>query len=147
MRHEWFTLGVHLGYRYVDSPICWPDGTEPPPDEPNRYLPSACPGCRAPHVWLGPNRSTLDLYGRTFALLGFGADPADAETLTAAARARAVPMTFTAIDHPEAAVLYERKLVLVRPDGHVAWRDDRMPEDALCVIDVVRGATSRDKMN
>jgi hypothetical protein len=35
---------------------------------------------------------------------------------------------------------------LVRPDGHVAWRDDRMPEDALCVIDVVRGAADRDKM-
>src|ERR1700722_19880835 len=26
MRHEWFTLGVHLGYRYEDSPICWPAG-------------------------------------------------------------------------------------------------------------------------
>ena len=140
MRHEWFTLGVHLGYRYVDSPICWPDGTEPPPDQPNRYAPSACPGCRAPHVWLGPDRSTLDLFGRTFALLGFGADAADVEPLMAAARTRAVPLTFTAIDHAEAAALYQRKLVLVRPDGHVAWRGDRAPDDALAVIDRIRGA-------
>jgi hypothetical protein len=30
MRHEWFTLGMHLGYRYEGSPICWPDGTAAP---------------------------------------------------------------------------------------------------------------------
>src|SRR5262249_28712705 len=99
MRHEWFTLGVHLGYRYVDSPICCPDGTSPPPDEPNRYVPSACPGCRAPHVWLALGRSTLDLFGKGFALLGFEADAASVEIFTAAARTRGVPLTFTAIDH------------------------------------------------
>jgi 2-polyprenyl-6-methoxyphenol hydroxylase-like FAD-dependent oxidoreductase len=140
MRHEWFTLGVHLGYRYVDSPICWSDDATPPPDQPNRYIPSASPGCRAPHVWLAPGRSTLDLFGKGFALLGFGADAADVDRLATAARARGVPMTFTAIDHAEAAALYQRKLVLVRPDGHVAWRGDRAPENALAVIDRVRGA-------
>ena len=131
MRHEWFTLGVHLGYRYADSPICSPDGTVAPPDEPNRYVPSSCPGNRAPHVWLAPGQSTLDLFGRTFALLGFGADAADVDALMAAARARGVPVTFTAIDHKDAAALYERRLVLVRPDGHVAWRGDRAPDDPL----------------
>jgi len=140
MRHEWFTLGVHLGYRYVDSPICCSDGTRAPPDEPNKYVPSAVPGCRAPHVWLAPNRSTLDLFGKGFALLGFGADRADIEALVTAAGARGVPLAFSAIDHAEAAALYERKLVLVRPDGHVAWRGDRAPEDALAVIDRIRGA-------
>jgi 2-polyprenyl-6-methoxyphenol hydroxylase-like FAD-dependent oxidoreductase len=142
MRHEWFTLGVHLGYRYVDSPICWSDGTTPPPDAPNRYVPSACPGCRAPHVWLAPGHSTLDLFGRGFALLGFGAGATDVEALMAAARARGVPVTYTAIDHAEAAMLYQRKLVLVRPDGHVAWRGDCAPDDALAVIDRVRGAAT-----
>jgi 2-polyprenyl-6-methoxyphenol hydroxylase-like FAD-dependent oxidoreductase len=142
MRHEWFTLGVHLGYRYVDSPICWPDGTTPPSDEPNRYVPSASPGCRAPHVWLAPGRSTLDLFGKGFALLGFGADAADVDALMSAARARGVPVTFTAIDHADAAAVYQRKLVLVRPDGHVAWRGDRAPEDALAAIDRVRGAAA-----
>ena len=135
MRHEWFTLGVHLGYRYIDSPICCPDGTPPPPDEPNRYVPSACPGCRAPHVGLSPGRSTLDLFGKGFALLGFGADAADVDALMAAARTRGVPLAFTPIDHAEAAALYARKLVLVRPDGHVAWRGDRAPDNALAVID------------
>jgi 2-polyprenyl-6-methoxyphenol hydroxylase-like FAD-dependent oxidoreductase len=140
MRHEWFTLGVHLGYRYADSPICWPDGTVAPPDEPNKYVPSAAPGCRAPHVWLASNRSTLDLFGKRFALLGFAADATDVDNLMAAARVRGVPLTFNAIDHKEAAALYARKLVLVRPDGHVAWRADRAPEDPLALIDRIRGA-------
>jgi 2-polyprenyl-6-methoxyphenol hydroxylase-like FAD-dependent oxidoreductase len=140
MRHEWYTLGVHLGYRYAESPICWPDGSELPPDEPNRYVPSACPGCRAPHVWLAPGRSTLDLFGKGFALLGFAAEPADVAALESAARARGVPLAFTGIDHEEAAALYGRRLVLVRPDGHVAWRGDRAPEDPGAVIDCIRGA-------
>ena len=142
MRHEWFTLGVHLGYRYDPSPICWPDGTHAPPDDPNRYVPSTCPGSRAPHVWLATGRSTLDLFGRTFALLGFGADPADVATLVAAAERRGVPLVFTTIDHKPAADLYARKLVLVRPDGHVAWRGDGAPDDPLAMIDRVRGCAS-----
>jgi len=60
--------------------------------------------------------------------------------LLKAAQQRRVPVTFVNIDQPDIAKLYERKLVLVRPDGHVAWRDDRMPSDPLRVIDVLRGA-------
>ena len=51
-------------------------------------------------------------------------------------------MAFAAIAEPHIAKLYERKFVLVRPDGHVAWRDDRMPMDALRLVDVVRGAAT-----
>jgi 2-polyprenyl-6-methoxyphenol hydroxylase-like FAD-dependent oxidoreductase len=143
MRREWFTLGAHLGYRYENSPICWPDGTAAPPDDPRAYVPTARPGHRAPHAFLADGRSTLDLFGRGFALLGFGAAAAEAAPLLEAARKRNLPLTFTAIAEPHVAALYERKFVLVRPDGHVAWRGDRMPEDALCVIDVVRGAADR----
>jgi 2-polyprenyl-6-methoxyphenol hydroxylase-like FAD-dependent oxidoreductase len=143
MRREWFTLGAHLGYHYENSPICWPDGTAAPPDDPRAYVPTARPGHRAPHAFLADGRSTLDLFGRGFALLGFGAAAAEAEPLLEAAKKRDLPLTFTAVVEPHIAALYERKFVLVRPDGHVAWRGDHMPEDALCVIDVVRGAASR----
>jgi 2-polyprenyl-6-methoxyphenol hydroxylase-like FAD-dependent oxidoreductase len=146
MRREWHTLGIHLGYRYEGSPISWPDGSEVPPDDPRSYVPTARPGHRAPHAWLADGRSTLDLFGRGFTLLGFGADAIEAAPLLAAAKQRKVPMTFVTIAEPRIAALYERKFVLVRPDGHVAWRDDRMPEDALCLIDVVRGAAERCRM-
>jgi 2-polyprenyl-6-methoxyphenol hydroxylase-like FAD-dependent oxidoreductase len=147
MRREWFTLGAHLGYRYENSPICWPDGTAAPPDGPRAYVPTARPGHRAPHAFLADGRSTLDLFGRGFVLLGFGADEGEAAPLLEAAKKRNLPLTFSAIAEPHIAALYERRFVLVRPDGHVAWRGDRMPEDALCVIDVVRGAADRGKMN
>jgi len=34
---------------------------------------------------------------------------------------------------------YEKKLVLVRPDGHVAWRGDSLPADADAVVARVTG--------
>lgn len=44
------------------------------------------------------------------------------------------------IESEAAARLYEQDLVLVRPDGHVAWRADEPPADPLGIIDTVRGA-------
>ena len=142
MRREWFTLGIHLGYRYEGSPICWPDGSAAPPDEARSYVPTARPGHRAPHAWLADGRSTLDLFGRGFTLLGFGATAAEAAPLIEAAPARGVPIDFVPLSEPHVAALYQRKFVLVRPDGHVAWRDDRLPDDPSRLIDVVRGAVN-----
>jgi len=140
MTREWHTLGIHLGYRYDDSPICWPDGTPEPALETMTYTQIARPGARAPHVWLRDSRSTLDLFGRGFVLLRIGRDAPSGDALAAAARQRSVPLTQLALDEPEVASVYERRLVLVRPDGHVAWRDDRMPTDPVRLIDRVRGA-------
>jgi len=58
----------------------------------------------------------------------------------AAAALRDVPMQLIAPDDADIAGLYERKLVLVRPDAFVAWRGDECPADAGAVIDQVRGA-------
>ncbi|HXS38578.1 MAG TPA: FAD-dependent oxidoreductase [Stellaceae bacterium] len=140
MTREWHTLGIHLGYRYDDSPIIWPDGTPAPPMEVMTYDQTARPGARAPHVWLKDGRSTLDLFGKAFVLLRIGKDAPAGEALAKAASQRGVPLVEVALDEPEVARAYERRLVLVRPDGHVAWRDDRMPADPLRLIDCVRGA-------
>jgi 2-polyprenyl-6-methoxyphenol hydroxylase-like FAD-dependent oxidoreductase len=144
MKHEWFTLGMHLGYRYENSPICVPDGTQTTPDDPRNYIPTARPGSRAPHVWLADGRSTLDLFGRSFALLQFNAE-ADPTPLLQAANGRGMPVELVRIDDPKVLAAYERMLVLVRPDGHVAWRADRIHSDALYIVDVVRGAVPADK--
>jgi len=71
-------------------------------------------------------------------LLAF--DGADASGLEDAARRRHVPLEVVALADPAIAALYERRLVLVRPDGHVAWRGYAAPADPLAVIDAVRGA-------
>ena len=66
----------------------------------------------------------------------------DATTFATAAAARRMPFATVALAEPEVADIYQRRLVLVRPDGHVAWRGDEMPSDAAAVIDQVRGATA-----
>jgi 2-polyprenyl-6-methoxyphenol hydroxylase-like FAD-dependent oxidoreductase len=139
MSHEWFMNGYHLGYRYDDSPIVVPDGTPAPPLEGKTYTQTARPGARAPHVWLADGRSTLDLYGRGFVLLRLGASAPAGEALQRAARERGVPLEVVAIEAPDVLSVYQRRLVLVRPDGHVAWRADAEPADAGAIIDRVRG--------
>ncbi|HKT19249.1 MAG TPA: hypothetical protein VJR47_14470, partial [Stellaceae bacterium] len=97
-------------------------------------------GTRAPHAWIGENRSTLDLFGAGFVLLRLGSSPPSGAALVEAAKTRGVPLKVVDLNDAKIAALYERALVLVRPDGHVAWRDDRPPADALHLIDRVRGA-------
>jgi hypothetical protein len=139
MRHEWFANGVMLGYRYDNSPLVWADGTPAPPDVSHPYTQTARPGARAPHVWLKDGRSTLDLFGRGFVLLRLGNNPPEAANIEAAATARGVPLTAIALDEPDVLAAYDDRLVLVRPDGHVAWRADEAPADANDLIDTVRG--------
>jgi 2-polyprenyl-6-methoxyphenol hydroxylase-like FAD-dependent oxidoreductase len=140
MRHEWFMNGFHLGYRYDDSPIVRPDGTPAPPLEGSTYTQTARPGARAPHVGLPDGSSTLDLFGRGFTLLRIGPDAPGGEGLLQAAADAGVPIRAVALDRPEAREAYQRSLVLVRPDGHVAWRDEAEPRQPGAVIDAVRGA-------
>jgi hypothetical protein len=135
------TAGLQLGYCYENSPICVPDCTPPCPDDPEDFTPSARPGSRAPHLWLDDSRSMLDLYGHAFVLLRLGSDAPDVSRFEAAAASRRVPLNVITVAKPEAADLYKRRLVLVRPDGHVAWRSDEMPVNATAIIDKVRGAS------
>lgn len=136
---EWETWGTTMGYRYEGSPICVPDGTPAFPDNHMVYTQTARPGSRAPHAWLRDGRSTLDLFGRGFVLLRFGSAAPDPGMIEDEALRRGLPFKVESIDQPEIAALYERRLVLVRPDGHVAWRSDDLPVDPKRVIDVVRG--------
>jgi 2-polyprenyl-6-methoxyphenol hydroxylase-like FAD-dependent oxidoreductase len=133
------TIGLQLGYRYEGSPIIVADSTDAPPDDPENFIASARPGSRAPHVALADNSSMLDLYGRSFVLVRFGGAASDGDAIAAAAERRNMPLRIVTTNEPEAAKVYERRLVLVRPDGHVAWRGDGPPANALAMIDRVRG--------
>ena len=138
MSHEWATVGIHLGYRYDDSPICRPEGAPAPPLEVARYEQSSRAGARAPHVWLRDGRSTLDLFGDGFVLLRLeeGSDP---EPLAAALRRKGVPVRTIDLFEPAVREAYVSAMVLVRPDGHVAWRGNDTA-DAEDIANCVRGA-------
>jgi 2-polyprenyl-6-methoxyphenol hydroxylase-like FAD-dependent oxidoreductase len=142
LARQFNSAGTHLGYRYVDSPIVIPDGTTEPPDDPSQVVPSTWPGSRAPHAWLDDGRSILDLFGPGFVLLQLGRADPDDERLREAAAAMRLPLTMACLHEPQLSVLYARRLVLVRPDGHVAWRGEQVPADAQDLLHRVRGVRS-----
>jgi hypothetical protein len=135
---EFASLGIQLGARYDGSSIVLSDGTLPPADDPTHYLPSACPGGRAPHLFLPDRSSLFDHFGTGFTLLRLhGAE--DASRLAAAARARAVPFTVFDVAPDDGRDLYGCDLALVRPDQHVAWRGNSLPKDCDALIARVTG--------
>jgi len=138
MRNAWDNpLHTHLGYRY-ESSLTLADGAPPAePQDSRLYAQSSHPGCRAPHAWLADGRSTLDLFGKGFTLLRFACRDWEPGR---EARQRGMPLEVVDIDDAAIAGLYERRLVLVRPDGHVAWRGDAPPADAGAMLDRARGA-------
>jgi len=135
--------GLNFGYFYDASPLIAYDGEAAPAYTMYDFKPSTVPGCRVPHLWLADGRSLYD----AMAALGEGyvllrRDPAlDVAPLVAAAAARGLPLRVLDIDGPEAAALYDRALVISRPDQHVAWRGDAVPADPEALVDLLRGAT------
>lgn len=137
---QFSSMGAHLGARYIDSPIVIGDGSAEPPDDPKIVSQSAWPGCRAPHAWLDQEHSTLDLFdGRHFVLLRLGDDAPPAAPFAHAAHEYKIPFQCHTIADPAIGRLYETRLVLVRPDGHVCWRGDSLPDAAGKVLATVSG--------
>jgi 2-polyprenyl-6-methoxyphenol hydroxylase-like FAD-dependent oxidoreductase len=129
-RLEFNIPGVTFGGRYDGSPVVVGDGTVPPPDAPDRYVPSACPGGRPPHLWLDDGRSLFDLFGAEWTLLRLGADPPDAAPFASAAARLGLRLDTVHLPLASARDLYEAPLALVRPDQIVAWRGATSAEAA-----------------
>jgi hypothetical protein len=150
--------GQTFGYAY-DSAGITDDGSKPVKLSIHAYTPSARPGHRAPHLWLrrdGRPVSTIDLAGGTRFCLLAGADgQAWCAAMARAAAALGVEAdAFTVgprgqlIDDDGAwARLYgvgAAGAVLIRPDGHVAWRAVGAAADpARTLTEVVRRALYR----
>lgn len=130
------SLGRDLGFTY-DAGVMLEDGTPPPDrDDPDReYVPNARPGARAPHFGLvkdGALLSSLDLFDGHWTLLA-APDP----RWRNAASGQRLPIETAIVGEdvldPEGVFpsLYAigSGAVLVRPDGHVAWRVRECPPD------------------
>jgi 2-polyprenyl-6-methoxyphenol hydroxylase-like FAD-dependent oxidoreductase len=132
--------GVELGARYDGSPIIVPNGA-PPSDDAVVYTPSSVPGGRLPHLWIDPpgagRRSIFDQLGAGFTLVRVGEVDANAEAFREAGRELGVPVKVLDLPSKPAMDLYQTRLMLVRPDQHIAWRGDEPPSDwhnVLCIV-------------
>jgi 2-polyprenyl-6-methoxyphenol hydroxylase-like FAD-dependent oxidoreductase len=139
VREEFNIPGITFGTRYDDSPIIAGDGTAPPPDRMNDYLPSATPGGRAPHAWLADGRSLYDRFGFEFSLLRLGNRAPEAGVFKQAAAQRGIPLALVDLPQDELRELYHADLVLIRPDQIVAWRGSQMPDDTDKLLATVTG--------
>ena len=136
-------IGLDLGYVYEEGAVV-PDGTEPEQaaDLVTEYRPSTRPGARFPHLWLNPpenSRSTHDLLDpvRFTLLLGGGGDAwRDAASLMQDSLRSSlhVKELSSLSDSSEAQRSLEQLCgighdgaLLIRPDGHVAWRETARP--------------------
>ena len=133
VRLEFNIPGVTFGGRYDGSPLVVADGTLPPPDEANAYVPTACPGGRPPHAWLDDGRSLYDSFGPEWTLLRLGPDAPPADAFIAGAAAMGLALAVVAHPSPQLRALYETPLALIRPDQVVAWRD-ASADGALAVL-------------
>ncbi|MDC3980737.1 FAD-dependent monooxygenase [Polyangium jinanense] len=135
-------IGLDLGYTYEEGAILR-DGSPPAAsdDHVSSYVPSTRPGARFPHFWLDGNdrrqssRSLIDYHASTL-LVGAAATarPSDVEALDQVESlhgvrlfklgAAEIPACHVAAVHTALQIEPDGAL-LIRPDGHVAWRQPR----------------------
>jgi 2-polyprenyl-6-methoxyphenol hydroxylase-like FAD-dependent oxidoreductase len=135
-------LGIHCGYRYTGSPVVRHEADAAPPWHWRHIVATTWPGGRAPSVRLGDGTPLYDLLGAGFTLVDLSGAKTGAALADRAGR-RGLPITYLVVDDDNVRRTWERDLVLVRPDQHVAWRGDRPPADWDAVLDTVCGLEPR----
>ena len=107
------------------------------PEDPLRqYQPTTWPGARLPHVWLEGHQPIQDRIGSGYTLLRLGGSREEIHPFKNAMRA-----PFEVLDVPDVVArdLYGFDLILLRPDMHIAWRGNRMPEDPQHLAAMITG--------
>src|SRR5260370_34370171 len=121
-------IGAELGYRYIDSPII--DNVPGGPEHLFRdYQPPSWPGAKLPHAWLEdgtPIQDRISNAGYTLLCLNGRKETA---ALEKAFRDRSTPFSVLHIASEPARAIYQRDLILLRPDMHVVWRGNNPPEN------------------
>lgn len=118
-------LGITLGHRYRDTPVIISDMSSTEPRQSvAEYIPSTWPGARAPQVVLNDGQtSILDLCGPSFTIVDFTTSGEQADKFCAVAEELQIPLKGLHLPgETHCRTIWERDVVLVRPDFFVAWR-------------------------
>jgi 2-polyprenyl-6-methoxyphenol hydroxylase-like FAD-dependent oxidoreductase len=140
-------LGIEAGYRYVGSPLVWPEAGDGPDPANPRYVPTTWPGARLPHVWLNDGAALHDRLGPGYTLLRLGGSQADVSGVERAWRATGAPLEMLDIRDKQVREIAGFDLLLVRPDLHVAWRGNRLGDEAGTIAAVATGRLSADMIH
>jgi 2-polyprenyl-6-methoxyphenol hydroxylase-like FAD-dependent oxidoreductase len=132
-------LGIEAGYRYLNSPIIWGEAGDGPDPENPQYVPTTWPGARLPHVWLDDGTALHDHLGPGYTLLRLGKTPVDTTGFERAFQELRAPLKTLTVDSERARDICGRDLLLLRPDLHVAWRSNQLPENVRAVVAVTVG--------
>jgi 2-polyprenyl-6-methoxyphenol hydroxylase-like FAD-dependent oxidoreductase len=123
-------IGAELGYRYAGSPIIWPEAGNAPEPDFMKYVPTSWPGARLPHVWLADGTALHDRIDDGYTLLRLAGAQADSAALARAFASYAAPFTVLDIGEERPRDVYGCDLLLLRPDLHVVWRGNKLPDPA-----------------
>jgi 2-polyprenyl-6-methoxyphenol hydroxylase-like FAD-dependent oxidoreductase len=88
---------------------------------------------------LTSGENVLDALGRGFTLLALDAPDSSVRSFEGAAAQSGVPLTVVSDSFAEGRAAYGSRLVLVRPDQHVAWAGDDAPSDVDALLRKVTG--------
>lgn len=144
-------IGIEMDHRHKSGVYPYPsddDGLEPRWSA-DQYVPSTYVGSRAPHVYLKDGSAIFDHYGEFWTLFEFiqgDTTSTQSQPLISAAEEIKMPLKHVVLrDENHARRIWEKAFVLVRPDGHVAWRGDKIHDTGLIqqVVSVVAGHKPR----
>jgi len=138
---ENLSLGIELDVRYDKSPVVVPDGSTAPPSDRRTFVPTVRPGHRAPNVLLGDQETLFDQFGPGFTLVDALDDNSHSSRLLSEAAQVGLPIRHLILTDPDLASLYQHRLVLIRPDLHIAWSGTDATDGA-DIIAQVRGMHS-----
>jgi 2-polyprenyl-6-methoxyphenol hydroxylase-like FAD-dependent oxidoreductase len=136
-------IGAELGYRYAGSPLIWPEPGDPPERHFMDYVPTTWPGARLPHVWLDDGSALQDRIGSGYTLLRLGDTQADTAPLEQAFGDLGAPLDVLRIDDAAPRDIYGFDLLLLRPDMHVVWRGQTLPDDPVALAAMATGNWSQ----
>ena len=131
-------IGAELGYRYVDSP-CIDNIPGGPEHRIGEYNPTTWPGARLPHCWLDDGTPMQDHLPETYVLLRLGRKAASGSAVAQAYAAIKAPFQEVSIPSDRIRDLYQSDLILMRPDLHIVWRGNAVPDNLTEIVSLSTG--------
>ncbi|QEX08652.1 2-polyprenyl-6-methoxyphenol hydroxylase (plasmid) [Rhodococcus erythropolis] len=121
-------IGVEWGYSYAGSDLIAHEDDNITDWDTTTYTAHTRPGVRIPHIWLQDGRAMQDALGQDYTFIDLTGS-SDTRAVEAEFARLGAPLEILRIDDANVRAAYECPLLLVRPDLHVFWRGEILPDD------------------